>query len=564
MATNTLVCAICDSLHKQHNTPPSVYWCPECDEALCADCSEHHSISKGTRGHRIITVSQYLSLPNFVSEIHSFCNDHNEKFEQFCRKHDCPICPKCIREHGKCNQVVPLEEVVDDFKDTERFQDLEQSLKDILEKINQLREDKENNAKSFKLKKKKFITEIESIKMQISQHLDKLKDDFIKQLDKVYSEHYDIMQSIICSLKDQEKEINHCIIDVENMKKYASNLQTFLGMTDIQLKVTNNDKRLNSVIQNECSKNVDMLLMIDNDIQSILTSVSTFGSIELKENPSPHFLIPSKKIKQAQITTPNRIRSINNILVARTQSLDTACYSSSGCSVTQKGDFLFTEYCNYNDKTLILLNAQGGNERPIQLFNSAFDVECLNDNTIAVTAGKLKWISIVDLNTGKETERIDLPGYPFGITHDSKSLICCVECKDIHLISLSDYSISTIPNTILPKFSYVATYGNKIFFTNPEEHKVFCIFKDGTREWSFYDETVLQTPRGITVDDRGNIFVVGCDSFNVIVLSQDGRQSKQMVKCQNKPFATFFDSLGKNLLLTYEFLSAELYRVSYL
>ncbi|CAC5399681.1 unnamed protein product [Mytilus coruscus] len=146
MATNTSVCAICDL---RHVTSRSIHWCPDCEEALCTECSEHHGLSRGTRNHKTILISQYQSLPTFVTDIQQFCIYHNEKYQQYCMKHECPICYKCIKEHGKCTEVISLEDVISEVKSSELLRDLEQSLEVVPENIKRIREDREDNVKSI-------------------------------------------------------------------------------------------------------------------------------------------------------------------------------------------------------------------------------------------------------------------------------------------------------------------------------------------------------------------------------------------------------------------------------
>lgn len=151
-------------------------------------------------------------------------------------------------------------------------------------------------------------------------------------------------------------------------------------------------------------------------------------------------------------------------------------------------------------------------------------------NTVAIPistshkTGELHGISIVDLTMKKEIMFVDLPCQPYGIAHDSSSLVCCVVNQDMHMISCTDYSITKIPNMVLPRSSYVSVHADKILFTNSIRKKVYSRLQDGTPIWEFYDEFVLLTPRGITVDDQGTVIVVGHDSCNILVISSDGKQ----------------------------------------
>ncbi|CAC5399692.1 unnamed protein product [Mytilus coruscus] len=571
MAANTSVCAVCDL---KDITVSSLYWCPDCEEALCSDCNQHHNLSKATRGHKIIPISQYQSLPTFVTDIQQFCIYHNEKFQQYCTEHECPICYKCIKEHGKCDEVVLLDDVVSEVKSSELFRDLDQSMLDVFENIKRIREDREINNKSIQTQKKEIIMKIDKTKTQINQHLDILKENVIKDLEQVCLSHNNNIKKIISSLKGQETEMKLCSKEIEILRKYASDLQTFLGMRDIQSKVNDSEKRLKSMIENKSLDNVDIQLSIDDRLQDILTLVQKFGAISIKESPSAKTNLVKKKTIQAQILIPDRLQSITTISVDLKMKFDTTCQKPWGCSMTQAGGFLFTDNHCSNEK-LVILNAKSQTDYTIQLSNSytVFDAERLNENIVAVTTGEApevgqfsSGISFIDLSKRKVIKFIDLPGDPYGITFDGKSLICCVEEKELHVISCTDYSLTTIPNTFSPWYSYVSTYADKIFYTHPYINKVYCSLIDGTSVWVFNDEEALQMPRGISVDDKGNVFVVGESSCNVLVISPDGKQYKEILNDKNglsNPFAVFFDKTRKQLLVLNKPSVAHLYKISY-
>lgn len=191
--------------------------------------------------------------------------------------------------------------------------------------------------------------------------------------------------------------------------------------------------------------------------------------------------IDKSRDRQAQIIIAKAIKSINDAKLELTRKLNTNCKLSSGLCVIKKDDIIVT---GRNYKKLLAMNAEGEIEYaiPITEPNLAFDVTSLDEHKVAVTTGYIidnPGISIVDLIERKVTKFIELAPYPYGITCDGHSLICCVGYKDLHVISYTDYvavvySITTIPNTVLSDFMYVSEHDGKIFFTNPNESKVTC------------------------------------------------------------------------------------------
>ena len=89
------------------------------------------------------------------------------------------------------------------------------------------------------------------------------------------------------------------------------------------------------------------------------------------------------------------------------------------------------------------------------------------------------------------------------------------------MLNISDKSISNVINSDMYYVNYVATSGDKLYYTNYDTHTVTCCDLHGTTQWEFKDRRVLRVPRGITIDNGGNVYVVGGHSNNVVVISPD-------------------------------------------
>jgi DNA-binding beta-propeller fold protein YncE len=62
---------------------------------------------------------------------------------------------------------------------------------------------------------------------------------------------------------------------------------------------------------------------------------------------------------------------------------------------------------------------------------------------------------------------------------------------------------------------------------------VTCCDLQGTTQWEFKDDRLLQHPFGISVDNDGNVYVVGYDSNNVVVISPDGQHHRQLLSSKD-------------------------------
>jgi DNA-binding beta-propeller fold protein YncE len=94
---------------------------------------------------------------------------------------------------------------------------------------------------------------------------------------------------------------------------------------------------------------------------------------------------------------------------------------------------------------------------------------------------------------------------------------------------------------------------------------VTCCDLHGTKQWEFKDKRVLEDPRGISVDNNGNVYVVGCISNNAVVFSPDGQRHRQMLSSEDglvSPRVLDYDKSTNVLLVVNESESAFLFEVT--
>ncbi|XP_063399475.1 transcription intermediary factor 1-beta-like [Mytilus trossulus] len=309
MATRTSVCVVCDL---QHQTTQSAYWCIQCEEPLCAACEDHHSLLKATRNHKTISIADFKLLSAAVTDIEQHCIYHNEMYQLYCNKHESPICNKCVKDHGKCGEILSLDELVKDIKTSEFYVELEQSLNDISSYINVIRKNREVNIESITDQKKNIAAEVSLLKKQVIQHVNKLEEEFIKELNQIEFECCDPIHLVVLSLQDKEKEIHQIRSDIQNTTKYASDLQAFLSMKENQAKIIEFEKQLQLSIENKDHENINIESSIDTTIQDILT-VDRFGSIKVQISPSYNIDLNRKKYRQAQTTIPKAVKLTNDV-----------------------------------------------------------------------------------------------------------------------------------------------------------------------------------------------------------------------------------------------------------
>ena len=124
------------------------------------------------------------------------------------------------------------------------------------------------------------------------------------------------------------------------------------------------------------------------------------------------------------------------------------------------------------------------------------------------------------------------------------------------MMKLSDDRITTlIKQRKLSSDSYITTCGEKIYQTNRKTNTVTCYTIKGDKLWKYKDESVLSDPRGVTVDNNFNVYVVSLKSSSVVVLEPDGRQGRQILSGDDglRAGAGMYFDKSKNSLIVANF-----------
>jgi sugar lactone lactonase YvrE len=132
------------------------------------------------------------------------------------------------------------------------------------------------------------------------------------------------------------------------------------------------------------------------------------------------------------------------------------------------------------------------------------------------------------------------------------------------MLNLRDKSKSNIINSNMTGVYYVATFEDKLYYTNSETNTVTCCDLHDTTQWEFKDDRVLQGPDGISVDNNGNVYTVGFISNNVVVISPDGQRHRQLLSSKDGlsyPHVLDYDR-STNKLLIVNSSSAVLFNVT--
>ena len=552
--TANILCGICES---QYITNCADHWCPECEEGLCSECEKHHSLSKATRTHGIISIENYEKLPKSISEIVHSCNDHEMKYTMYCPKHDIICCPVCIStNHKKCVDLMAIPELIKTAKTSSIIVTMEQSLRDMKHNIDIAVKDREGNLSSIRKQRQHYSDEIKQIRVKINSHLDTIEQRIMGDLIDVEENVKLQIEQLLTDLSKRSDTINEIQGTLLALKEYVSDLQTFLGSKSIEVEVEKQEKIVESLSEDGSLKQLNIKCSIDNNILDLVSTITTFGSVAI-ETGSQTAVLLTEKSKYAQIMSvaePPSLHSINDIkltLYSKVNIPIELSNSMTGCVICPNGKMLLTD--KSSKQNLVILNNDGTLDKVITCSPYyPHDVTLIDESTVAVsTSGG---ICIINIDT-KRTERvIKTTERCYGIAYYAGTLLLCEGSRGLNKMELSDDRITTlVEDDMLPPGSFVTTFGDKIFQTNHANESVICYTINGEKLWEFKDESVMRQPAGVAVDNNCNIYVISHYYNKVIVLSPDGKQWKQLLDENDgliRPYAISIEKTTNNILIT--------------
>jgi DNA-binding beta-propeller fold protein YncE len=199
--------------------------------------------------------------------------------------------------------------------------------------------------------------------------------------------------------------------------------------------------------------------------------------------------------------------------------------------------------------------------------NTCDTVYIKDNNSVAVSSGDIdnRCITIIDRESQKVMTTISMDTYIYGMAAIGRTIYYCAGSKGLLMFNLNDKSISDIINSNMTGVYYVATSGDKLYYTNTDTHTVTCCDLHGTTQWEFNDKRVLRESVGISVGNAGNVYVVNYSSSNVVVISPDGKRHRQLLSSKDglvKPGVLDYDKATNRLIVVNESESAFLFNVT--
>jgi hypothetical protein len=229
---------------------------------------------------------------------------------------------------------------------------------------------------------------------------------------------------------------------------YASDLQTFLAVKQIEKDVETQDTCLQTIVNSDSIDQTKLSYRIDSGLKTITTCIKTFGEVIIESKPC-RLTFVRKKAKQAQMMVPDLSppMSVENIQVKLKQKINIKGSWMRGCSLLPYGRMALS--C-YTTNSVCFMNTEG-----VELFQIGKDrigsatcdaVYIKDNNSVAVSSGwgDNRCITIIDIDRQEVMTTISMDTDIIGMAVRGRTIYYYTGNKGLNMLNLSDQFVSDI------------------------------------------------------------------------------------------------------------------------
>jgi sugar lactone lactonase YvrE len=278
-------------------------------------------------------------------------------------------------------------------------------------------------------------------------------------------------------------------------------------------------------------------------LKSFVKDVSKFGVVSVTKKHCSTSLVKEDEL-QAHIPQESKLGVIPQLTRKTTvnfQTKDKGNIRIAGCDILPDGKLLFIDV---EGKRLLMFSNNGNYEKDIVRFSGKpFEVSYTGENIVVVTIWDNNQVVFVNVITNTITNTVDIGYRCWGTDFNMNRLaIRVIDLPTSSHIVYLDPKGKLIDRVNIPgaNSAHISLRDDTIKCTDWSTNTIYCYTLTGQEMWTFKDENVLRKPMGIALDKNNNIYVAGMGSNNVVVLSADGKNCKQILTKSdglNKPWS---------------------------
>ncbi|KAL4225952.1 hypothetical protein ACF0H5_013940 [Mactra antiquata] len=512
---------VCTSCDRENKTREAVKYCIECRGYCCQTCTYLHNKFLSLMNHNFIDASrggligsQPTRLPEFPTER---CSTHGGKvMDLYCKCHDSVGCVTCMAtDHKSCaaNQILSIPDMLNSLFNLYDSQQTQKRLRQMMVSLATLDESKDALLKTLNIAKEDAINQVEIFQNALHAVLRKVAESSRKEIEDAYNH----LEKEILQDKQTLTITNNVLQDIDKKldRSVANRAQRF-----VCTRVAKNKFKEAETMKQQMDdqKDVQLLFRPDHSLMGYIKDLKGIGDVQV---------ITKKKHDLYKL---RESKDVNMKLSDETGTCwcwDCCCSLFDNNIIVTDGYSRKLKYVDIQTLTVI---------QDCVLKGNPFSICCVNQNEVAVACcnpSKIQFVSIQ--NKIKPTRHFDMTHKCIGIATKADKLYVTDDSSFLYVYDMTGTLLQTIStdksgNKVFTNSRHIAINesGNKMFVADLNNGLV-CFDGEGNYLFTVKDNNLTKVC-GVCVDYKGNVFVTGVNSHNVIQYTEKGKKIGVVVK----------------------------------
>ena len=531
---------LCDPCRRGNEETEATSWCRDCAEALCKQCTIYHKRVKILMEHQVFSMEDILKQPNRFADKSEICPQHRGKnVEAVCLVHDRLCCMDCVTYHHKsCRRVLPISDIARDVKISKYIKSIEDRMKTVDIHANSVVQSRASNMDELRNQREQIFQEIGNLCGDIKTHMVNLETKIHQELDIMHNALVEEIEDQSTAFSCRQKAINNGQIVLKAALSHGSDENTFILSHKLKKLCEDHERFIRTESKRVYHHDYD--LKVNDVVRTFTDRVSAIANIDIRRNPTN--IIPAFVKDMVAI----EIGEING----RVSSDHAHPWFTSGLFL-ENGSLVLADFRN---KKLKCFDANHQLVSELFLDFQPWGIAEYKPNELIVTLPDAQEFLIVAIeNGGKFTQTGDKIETTTGC-HD-------IHCIEDHIVVACSTEARLLTRTgeIERQFS-VSDRGTRYLYPGMDQKLCYttkkslvCLHTSGRCEFEFSDKE-LKSPRGVTRDKEGNIYVCGMDSNNIYQLDAAGNLIKVILSAPKddikNPYAIGFEPNTTRMFVT--------------
>ncbi|XP_053382667.1 E3 ubiquitin-protein ligase TRIM33-like [Mercenaria mercenaria] len=533
----------CTPCSKKNKNREAVKYCVECQGYCCRSCVDIHEDFPALEGHQLLDKSDFKST-GITSDLPDLptvrCKIHTVKvMDMYCGNHDVVGCTSCMAlSHRSCTDVQLVPDIINTVFKKEDADDTSLKLQDKIKQLEKIIQTRLSLLKELKGSKAEAITAITDFIKELEVILQNLKKKSLNEVEEEYHKTKSMLEEEKKKAETEMKDMKQADNDIRQLE--VNKTQTFVNTKIAQEKATIADEVIMSL---KSPSNTKIKFQVDTDIRDTLRRLKSLGELYISSSTA---FKPRASVYSITGT------SDMNIKLPYERN---TCHIVGSC-LTETGMLLLTDYNNRKLKRTYVTNLSAIDYCE---FSDIPHFVCATNKQEAAVTFNHKAIQFVSI--GKQmarTRQLTVGHRCYGIAYNEDKLYITDNSSSLYIHDMTGNLLQTVSkdsagNPLFTKSRDIAFSDNKdkmfvVDFTN--KMRTLDIHGNHT---DTYTDSDLVYDSGVDTDRRGNIFVCGYGSNNIVQIGQDGKKKGVIATASDglvNPFTICFDPTQSVLFVT--------------